>query len=157
MAAEIIDRCDLPSLGDRLRGEGKKIAFANGCFDLLHVGHIRYLLGARAAADCLIVGINSDESVRQLKGEGRPYMVLEERMEILSYIEPVNFIVPFSEESPSHLILDLKPDFHCKGTDYSPESVPERRVVESVGGRVLIVGDPKDHSTTSLLQRIDKK
>jgi rfaE bifunctional protein nucleotidyltransferase chain/domain len=151
MKSKILHLKDLPALRRRTRREGATIAFANGCFDLLHVGHIRYLQGAKAAADILVVGVNSDASVRALKGPSRPYMPLAERLEILSALEPVDYLVPFSGRRPVGLIEALEPDVHCKGTDYAAESVPERKVVERHGGKVLIVGDPKDHSTTELL------
>jgi len=152
--SKILRKEDLPRLRRKTRREGKTIAFANGCFDLLHVGHIRYLQGAREAADLLVVGVNDDASVRLLKGPSRPVMPLEERLEILSALEPVDYLVPFSGRQPLDVIEVLKPDFQCKGTDYTPEGVPEREVVERHGGRVLIVGDPKDHSTTDLLGKM---
>ncbi|HPR64591.1 MAG TPA: adenylyltransferase/cytidyltransferase family protein [Thermoanaerobaculia bacterium] len=152
MPAEILDRSEATNLGARLRNQNLTIVFANGCFDVLHVGHIRYLAAARAAGDVLVVGMNSDESVRRLKGEGRPVMPLMERMEVLSHLEPVDFLIPFEEDSPRELILELRPHIQCKGTDYTEENVPEREVMESIGGRVLIVGDPKDHSTTDILK-----
>ena len=155
MPAEILTRVKARILCKELRQKGRVIAFANGCFDLIHVGHVRYLLGARESADVLIVGINSDRSVRQLKGQGRPLNPLEERMEILRYIEPVDYIVAFEEISPADLISELKPHYQCKGTDYTPETVPERSIVESYGGEVIIVGDPKDHSSSDLLTRMD--
>jgi D-glycero-beta-D-manno-heptose 1-phosphate adenylyltransferase len=158
MKSKILHLKDLHNLRRRARRQGKTIAFANGCFDLLHVGHIRYLQGAKAAADLLVVGVNSDASVRALKGASRPLMPLAERLEILAALEAVDYLVPFSGRRPVGLIETLEPDFHCKGTDYTPESVPERDVVARHGGRVLIVGDPKDHSTTELLGKMaDKK
>ena len=156
MPADILSPQSARSLGEELRRAGLTIAFANGCFDLLHVGHVRYLAGASALADRLVLGVNSDASVRALKGEGRPLTPLNERLEILSHLEMVHYIIPFEEESPAGLILDLKPDFHCKGTDYTPETVPEREAVESVGGRVVIVGDPKDHDTSAIMNKIRK-
>lgn len=148
---------DLPVLRRDSRRKGKTIAFANGCFDLLHVGHIRYLRGAKAAADVLVVGVNDDASVALLKGPSRPVMPLEERLEILSALEAIDYLVPFSDLQPLEVIEALEPDVQCKGTDYTAESVPERDVVERHGGRVLIVGDPKDHSTTELLKRVPRK
>lgn len=136
------------------RNRGRTIAFANGCFDLLHVGHIRYLGGAAEMADVLVVGVNGDESVRELKGEGRPLMAEEERAELLSALRDVDYVVVFRETSPARLIGRLRPEVHCKGTDYAPESVPEAEVVRSYGGRVAIVGDPKGHSTSELLGRV---
>jgi D-glycero-beta-D-manno-heptose 1-phosphate adenylyltransferase len=139
---------------DSERRRGRSIAFANGCFDVLHVGHIRYLQGAAAQADVLIVGVNGDASVRNLKGEGRPVMSDRERAEVISAIRGVTYVTVFHEDSPARLLALLKPDFHCKGTDYTPDNVPERDVVKSYGGKIVIVGDPKDHSTTAILERM---
>jgi rfaE bifunctional protein nucleotidyltransferase chain/domain len=139
---------------ERLREEGKTIAFANGCFDVLHVGHIRYLQDAARQADVLIVGVNGDESVRALKGQGRPVMSENERAELIAAIRGVSYVTIFRERSPARLLQSLKPDFHCKGTDYTPDSVPEADVVKAYGGRVVIVGDPKDHSTTAILAKM---
>jgi D-glycero-beta-D-manno-heptose 1-phosphate adenylyltransferase len=139
---------------EKLRREGKTVVFANGCFDLLHVGHIRYLAGARDLGDTLIVGLNSDDSVRQLKGPGRPLMPEEERAEILSAISFVDYIVIFHESNVERLLLQIQPNVHCKGTDYTVDSVPERDVVLSYGGTIAIVGDPKDHSTRDLIQKV---
>lgn len=133
---------------------GLRIALANGCFDVLHVGHIRYLEGARAEADVLVVGVNGDASVRRLKGEGRPVMPAEDRALVVAALRAADHVVVFEEDDVSGLLLTLKPDVHCKGTDYTPETVPERDVVRSYGGRVAIVGDPKDHDTRALLARI---
>lgn len=136
------------------RAAGKSIAFANGCFDVLHVGHIRYLQDAARVADVLVVGVNGDASVRRLKGEGRPVMPENERAEIISTIRGVTYVTIFHEESPSRLLQILRPDFQCKGTDYTADSVPEAEIVKSYGGKVVIVGDPKDHSTTEMLRRM---
>lgn len=136
------------------RAAGKTIAFANGCFDVLHVGHIRYLQDAARVADVLVVGVNGDASVRQLKGEGRPVMPENERAEIISAIRGVTYVTIFHEESPSRLLQTLRPDFQCKGTDYTADSVPEAEIVKAYGGKVVIVGDPKDHSTTAVLQKL---
>ncbi len=141
----------------RLKQEGKTIVFGNGCFDLLHVGHIRYLRESRALGDVLIVGLNSDSSVRGLKGPRRPLMPQEERAEILSALTAVDFIVIFDDPTVENLLLALQPHVHCKGTDYTEETVPERRIVLSYGGRVAIVGDPKDHSTRDFIQEIAGK
>ena len=154
MNAPILDERDLADALARERAAGRTIAFANGCFDVLHVGHIRYLQGAANEADVLVVGVNGDESVRQLKGDGRPVMSETERAEIISAIRGVSYVTIFGERSPARLIGDLKPDVHCKGTDYTADSVPEAEVVRAYGGRVAIVGDPKDHSTTELLKRM---
>jgi D-glycero-beta-D-manno-heptose 1-phosphate adenylyltransferase len=142
---------------EKLKQVGETIVFANGCFDLLHVGHIRYLEGARRLGDVLIVGLNSDDSVRQLKGLGRPLMPEEERAEILAAISFVDYIVIFDEPTVERLLLQIQPDIHCKGTDYTVDSVPEREVVLSYGGRIAIVGDPKDHSTRDLIREVLKK
>jgi rfaE bifunctional protein nucleotidyltransferase chain/domain len=136
------------------RAAGKRIALANGCFDLLHVGHLRYLAGARAEADVLVVGVNGDASVRRLKGEGRPVMPEADRALLVAALRSVDHVLVFAEDDVSGLLLELKPDVHCKGTDYTPDSVPEREVVRSYGGRVAIVGDPKRHDTRAILARL---
>jgi rfaE bifunctional protein nucleotidyltransferase chain/domain len=136
------------------RRDGQTIALANGCFDVLHVGHVRYLEGARAEADVLVVGVNADESVRKLKGEGRPVQPAADRALLVAAVRSVDHVVVFAEDDVGRLLLTLKPDVHCKGTDYTPETVPERDVVRSYGGRVAIVGDPKDHDTRALLERM---
>ena len=151
--AEVIDRRELAERAEQERRLGRTIAFANGCFDILHVGHLRYLEGAAAEADLLVVGVNGDESVRKLKGEGRPVMPEHERAELLAGLVWPDYVVIFEEETPVELIRELRPDVQCKGTDYTEESVPEADVVRSYGGRVAIVGDPKDHSTTSLIEK----
>jgi rfaE bifunctional protein nucleotidyltransferase chain/domain len=155
--APILDERDLADALARERAAGRTIAFANGCFDVLHVGHIRYLQGAANEADVLVVGINGDESVRELKGAGRPVMSATERAEMIAAIRGVSYVTIFRERSPGRLIGDLKPDVHCKGTDYTTDSVPEAEVVRSYGGRVAIVGDPKDHSTTELLEKLRQR
>jgi len=136
------------------RRQGKKVALANGCFDLIHVGHVRYLEGARAEADVLVVGVNGDASVRRLKGEGRPLLPAEERALLVGALRAVDHVLVFEEDDVGRLLLALRPDVHCKGTDYTPETVPERDVVRSYGGRVAIVGDPKQHDTRALVARI---
>ena len=136
------------------RGAKKTIAFANGCFDLLHVGHTRYLQGARAEGDLLIVGINADASVRKLKGENRPLQNEDDRALLVAALHCVDWVVIFPEDTVENLLLALKPDVHCKGTDYTVDTVPERAVVKSYGGRIAIVGDPKDHDTSTLLARL---
>lgn len=137
-----------------VRAGGRQVVLANGCFDLLHVGHIRYLQGARAEGGFLLVALNSDRSVRKLKGSGRPLMPQEERAEILAALECVDSILIFDEPTVDSILLTLCPDVHAKGTDYTEESVPERDTVLSYGGRVAIVGDPKDHSTRTILSKI---
>jgi rfaE bifunctional protein nucleotidyltransferase chain/domain len=136
------------------RGDGRTVALANGCFDVLHVGHVRYLEGARTEADVLVVGVNGDESVRRLKGEGRPVMPAGDRALLVAALKATDHVVVFEEDDVSRLLLTLRPDVHCKGTDYTEDTVPERDVVRSYGGRVAIVGDPKDHDTSALLTRI---
>ncbi len=136
------------------RRAGRTIAFANGCFDLLHVGHVRYLEGARREADCLVVAVNDDASVRRLKGEGRPLVPDAARAELVAGLRAVDYVVVFPDENVERLLRLIKPDVHCKGTDYSRETVPERAVVAEYGGRIAIVGDPKDHSTRDLVSRI---
>lgn len=138
----------------RERAAGKTIAFANGCFDLIHVGHVRFLRGAAETADVLVLGLNSDTSVCALKGAGRPYMPEAERAEILAALRCIDYVVVFDERSPVALIEEIRPDIHCKGTDYTETNVPEAAVVAAVGGRVVIVGDPKDHSTTDFVSRV---
>ncbi|RPJ83262.1 MAG: D-glycero-beta-D-manno-heptose 1-phosphate adenylyltransferase [Acidobacteria bacterium] len=140
-------------VGD-LHGTGATVVFANGCFDLLHVGHIRYLEAARSLGDCLILGLNSDCSVRHLKGPDRPLMPEAERAELLSALSCVDYLLLFDDSTVDRILLELKPDVHAKGTDYAAETVPERATVLSYGGRVAIVGDPKDHSTREYLKRI---
>jgi len=136
------------------RRAGTSVALANGCFDILHVGHVRYLEGARGEADVLVVGVNGDASVRRLKGEGRPILPAQERALLVAALKAVDHVVVFEEDDVARLLLALRPDVHCKGTDYTPESVPERDVVRSYGGRVAIVGDAKQHATRALLERI---
>lgn len=138
------------------RRKGARIVLANGCFDLFHVGHIRYLAGAKALGDCLIVGINSDEQVRKIKGENRPFMPEAERAEIVSALKFVDFVTIFDEPTVEELIRAIRPDFHAKGTDYTTESVPEREIVREYGGKVAIVGDPKSHSSTDLIQKVSR-
>ncbi len=157
MNAPILDESELRDALERERTAGRSIAFANGCFDVLHVGHIRYLQGAANEADVLVVGVNGDESVRELKGAGRPALSENERAEIIAAIRGVDYVTIFRERSPGRLIGDLKPDVQCKGTDYTADSVPEAEVVRSYGGRVAIVGDPKDHSTTALLEKLRQR
>jgi rfaE bifunctional protein nucleotidyltransferase chain/domain len=137
-----------------VRAQGRSVAFANGCFDLLHVGHVRYLVGARAEADVLVVGVNGDASVRRLKGEGRPVMPEGDRALLVAALRAVDHVLVFHEDDVSAVLLALRPDVHCKGTDYTVDTVPERAVVRSYGGRVAIVGDPKDHDTRALLARL---
>jgi rfaE bifunctional protein nucleotidyltransferase chain/domain len=154
--AKILDREDLAAKIADLREHGAKIALANGCFDLFHVGHLRYLLGAAELADILIVAVNSDEQARKLKGEGRPHTSQDERAEIIAGLRCVDLVTVFKEPTVEELLLAIKPDFHAKGTDYTTETVPEREIVRSYGGTVAIVGDPKDHSSTEIIERLSK-
>lgn len=148
---KVLERRELLTRVAALREQGAKMVLANGCFDVLHVGHVRYLQGAKALGDLLVVGINSDQQVAGLKGSGRPVMGERERAEIVAAIECVDFVTIFDEPTVTELLLDLKPDVHAKGTDYTEETVPERDVVRGYGGRVAIVGDPKNHSTSQLI------
>lgn len=136
------------------KSAGRTVGFANGVFDLLHVGHVRYLEGAKALADRLVVAVNSDASVRALKGEGRPILPEAARAELVAALRAVDYVIIFSETTVGRLLELLKPDVHCKGTDYTVDSVPERAIVKAYGGRTAIVGDPKDHSTRDLLARL---
>ena len=138
----------------RLREDGSRIAFANGCFDLLHVGHVRYLQAAREQGDVLVVGVNSDRAVTALKGKGRPLLPAEARAELIAALESVDYVVVFDDVTAESLLRDLRPHVHCKGTDYTEQTVPEREVMKSLGGIVRIVGDSKTHSTRELLAQI---
>jgi D-glycero-beta-D-manno-heptose 1-phosphate adenylyltransferase len=150
----IVTRDELFRIVARDRADGRSIALANGCFDLLHVGHIRYLQGAAAEADRLVVAVNDDESVRRLKGAGRPVLAAAQRAELVAAFRGVAYVIVFSESTVGPLLELLRPDVHCKGTDYTIETVPEREIVHAYGGRTAIVGDPKDHSTRDLLKRL---
>jgi rfaE bifunctional protein nucleotidyltransferase chain/domain len=152
----ILNREDLVNRIDSERKNGARVVLANGCFDVLHVGHVRYLAGARELGDLLVVGVNSDAQVARLKGAGRPIMPENERAELVDALESVTYVTVFDEPTVEQLLLALKPDVHAKGTDYTEDSVPERDVVRSYGGRVAIVGDPKDHSTSAILARFGK-
>ncbi len=136
------------------RRAGRAIAFANGCFDLLHVGHVRYLQGAAAEANRLVVAINTDRSVAALKGPGRPVLPEADRAELVSALRGVDYVILFEDATVERLLTALKPDVHCKGTDYTVDTVPERAVVQAYGGRTAIVGDPKRHATRDLVARI---
>jgi rfaE bifunctional protein nucleotidyltransferase chain/domain len=150
----VVSRPDLLARVAAARGAGRTIAFANGCFDLLHVGHIRYLAAAGQEADLLVVGINDDASVRILKGEGRPVLPAADRAELVAALRVVDYVVVFPEPTAGPLLEAMRPDVHCKGTDYTADSVPERDIVRGYGGRIAIVGDQKAHSTRDLLVRI---
>jgi D-glycero-beta-D-manno-heptose 1-phosphate adenylyltransferase len=145
------------SLAARLRADGKRVVLANGCFDLLHVGHVRYLDAARALGDVLFVGLNSDAAVARLKGPGRPLMPAAERAEILAGLRAVDHVVVFDEDTADRLVSLVRPAVHAKGTDYTDASVPEAASVRAAGGRVAIVGDPKDHATRDLIARIRER
>ena len=155
-SGRVVSDAELERLVADDRRAGRRIALANGCFDVLHVGHVRYLEGASHEGDRLVVAVNDDESVRALKGEGRPVLAGAARAELVAALRCVDYVVLFPERTVERLLLSLKPDVHCKGTDYTAETVPERDVVKSYGGRVAIVGDPKDHSTRGLLQQIGR-
>ena len=153
-ASRILDRNRLIARVAIARKNGARVVLANGCFDILHVGHVRYLAGAAAQADALVVAINDDGSVKALKGDGRPILTAADRAEMVAALEGVDYVVVFPDLDVHRLLYLLKPDVHCKGTDYTPDTVPERETVLAYGGRIAIVGDPKDHSTRDLLARI---
>lgn len=153
----VLSRTELVDAVSKARSKGARIVLANGCFDVLHVGHIRYLTGARELGDVLVVGVNSDHQVEIQKGTGRPILPENERAELLAALESVSFVTIFEEPTVEALLLALKPDVHAKGTDYTVDTVPERDVVRSYGGQVAIVGDPKDHSTSEILLRIGEQ
>ncbi len=148
----VVELDEARSLRAELSSAGLSLAFANGHFDLLHVGHLRYLRDAKQEADRLLVAINSDDSVARLKGPGRPLVPAAERAELLAALEPVDWVLVFEGDTPAPVLTDLQPDVHCKGTDYgTPNAVPEYGVVQAYGGRTALVGDPKDHSTRDLI------
>ncbi len=152
--ARILDRNRLIARVAIARKNGARVVFANGCFDILHVGHVRYLEAARALGDLLVVGVNADEQVRALKGEGRPLVPERERAEMVASLRAVDFVTIFPEPTVEALLRAIRPDVHAKGTDYTEETVPEREVVRAYGGRVAIVGDPKQHSTSEMLKAL---
>ena len=151
---KVVSESELVAAVARDRAEGRTIAFANGCFDLLHVGHTRYLQGAAAEADRLIVAVNDDRSVAGLKGTGRPILAGTDRAELVAALRGVDYVILFGDPTVERLLRLVKPDVHCKGTDYTVDSVPERAVVQSYGGRTAIVGDQKSHATRDLIARI---
>ena len=153
----IVSEAELVEAVARDRSSGRTIAFANGCFDLLHVGHVRYLRAAALEADRLVVAVNDDAAVRAMKGEGRPIMPARDRAEIVAALRGVDYVLVFADPTAARLLRLLEPDVHCKGTDYSVDSVPERDVVRGYGGRTAIVGDPKDHSTRDLIARLSAR
>src|SRR5262245_44222874 len=152
--APLVSLDDAARLASAWRARGKRLVLANGCFDLLHVGHIRYLRAARSLGDVLVVGLNSDASVHRLKGRGRPVMPVSERAELIGALGDVDAVVVFDEDRADALIAALRPDVHAKGTDYCEENVPEREAVRAAGGRVAIAGDPKTHATRDLIRTI---
>lgn len=154
LSAPILDRETLIAETARRRETGDKIILANGCFDLIHVGHIRYLEAAKGIGGTLVVGVNSDQQAAALKGDGRPFMPEDERAEIVAALKCVDLVTIFAESTVEALIRGLRPDFHAKGTDYTVDNVPEREIVRSLGGETVIVGDPKDHSSTELIYRV---
>lgn len=150
----IVTREELLRAVAEARAEGRTVALANGCFDILHVGHVRYLRAAALEADVLVVAVNADASVRELKGEGRPVQPEGERAEILAALAGVDLVTVFPEPSVEPLLRAIRPDVHCKGTDYTPETLPERDVAREVGARIAIVGDPKDHDSSAIIGRL---
>jgi D-glycero-beta-D-manno-heptose 1-phosphate adenylyltransferase len=154
MGEYVRDHLELKRILDDERKKGKKIVFGNGCFDLLHVGHVRYLKGARALGDILVVALNDDSSVLALGKRKTVVTPAAERAEIMAAVRYVDYVTTFSEPTVENILALLKPDIHAKGTDYTPDTVPERNVVRAYGGEVAIVGDPKDHSTTAILERL---
>lgn len=154
---KIVSRERAIQIAAEARRAGRRVVLANGCFDLLHVGHARYLQSARACGDLLIVALNSDASVRRIKGPGRPVLPEQARARMVAAFASVDYLVIFEEDNVRALIADLRPQVHAKGADYTAESVPERDAVLAVGGQVAIVGDPKDHNTRDLIQRIIRK
>jgi rfaE bifunctional protein nucleotidyltransferase chain/domain len=157
MNAPIIPREGTTELGVQLRRAGRRIAFANGCFDVLHAGHVRYLQAAKQQGDVLVVGINGDRSVSALKGPGRPLLPAQARAELVSALEPVDYVIIFDELTAEALLRELRPDVHCKGPDYTTQTLPERALAERLGIAVAIVGDPKDHSTRRLLAEVARR
>ncbi|MBI3814769.1 MAG: D-glycero-beta-D-manno-heptose 1-phosphate adenylyltransferase [Nitrospinae bacterium] len=148
---------ELKTIVEKARKRGKKIVFANGCFDILHVGHVRYLTEAKGLGDILIVAINSDSSARRLKGDGRPVTQENERAEIITALECTDYVTLFDEPDVSKLLLTLKPDIHAKGTDYTEDTVPEVKTVRSYGGRVAITGDKKERSSTEIIKKVSSR
>jgi rfaE bifunctional protein nucleotidyltransferase chain/domain len=154
MTARVVELDEARAVADAGRAAGRRVVLANGCFDLLHVGHVRYLEGARALGDLLIVGVNSDASVQRIKGPGRPVMPAAERAEIVASLRAVDHVVVFDDDTADGLVRLLRPAVHAKGTDYTTDTVPERGSVAAVGGRVAITGDPKRHATRDVIAAI---
>ena len=157
MNTKVVQLPELKLSVERLKADGKRIVFANGCFDVLHVGHVRYLQDARSQGDVLIVGLNSDQSVRKLKGEGRPILDQEARSILLSALTCVDFVVIFEDDTVERLLIELRPHLHCKGSDYTPETVPEKETVKSYGGAITITGGGKVQSTRWLFEEIRRR
>ena len=155
--APILSRDELVNYAEQIRAASEQIILANGCFDLIHAGHVRYLAGAKALGGKLLVAVNSDKQVRGLKGNGRPLMSEAERAEIIAAFRFVDAVTVFDEPTVEEIIRLIRPDFHAKGTDYTTDSVPEREIVREYGGQVAIVGDPKDHSSTELLAAVKQR
>jgi D-glycero-beta-D-manno-heptose 1-phosphate adenylyltransferase len=154
--SKIVDRTELKTLLEEAKRRRRRVVLANGCFDTLHVGHVRYLAGAKREGDLLVVGVNSDASVSSLKGAGRPILDEQARAQLVAALRDVDYVVVFPEPNVESLLEDLKPDVHAKGTDYTQETVPERAVAKRLRIRVAIVGDPKNHSTRAFLEQIRK-
>lgn len=154
--AKIVSREALKALAQDLQKSGRSVVFANGCFDVLHVGHVRYLEAAREQGDALVVAVNSDSSVRNLKGPGRPVLDELARARLVAALRAVDYVVVFSEPSVAALLEEIRPNVHAKGTDYTVDTVPERATANSLGIRIAIVGDPKEHSTRALLDELRK-
>ncbi len=152
--APVLDLDQVVIATERLRAAGAKIILANGCFDLFHVGHLRYLMGAKELGGTLLVALNSDRQTKLIKGSGRPFIPENERAEILSGLRCVDMITIFDDPTVERVIRAVRPDLHAKGTDYTADSVPEREIVRECGGEVVIVGDPKDHSSTELIESL---
>jgi len=152
----IVSQAELVAAVARERAAGRTIAFANGCFDVLHVGHVRYLQGAAAEGDRLVVAVNDDEMVRAMKGAGRPILEAADRAELVAALRGVDYVIVFGDRTVERLLRLLEPDVHCKGTDYTLDTVPERAVVQAYGGRTAIVGDDKQHSTRDLIARLSR-
>ena len=157
LSAPILSREELKVFADDIRAMGEKLILANGCFDLVHAGHIRYLGGAKELGGQLLVAVNSDRQVRRLKGEGRPVTPENERAEIIAAFRFVDAVTIFDEPTVEEVIRTVRPDSHAKGTDYTTDSVPEREIVRELGGQVAIVGDPKDHSSTDFLAALKQR
>ena len=154
--SKIVQRGELKALLEEAKRHGSRVVLANGCFDTLHVGHVRYLAAAKKEGNLLVVGVNSDASVSRLKGAGRPILNQQARAKLVAAIEDVDYVVVFPEPNVESLLEELRPDVHTKGTDYTPETVPERAVAKRLGIDVAIVGDPKEHSTRAFLEQIRK-